>query len=151
MKKFFGILFLIIGVFGIGIGIVALTDLATRNRSLEGQIQNEFSETYNEKNNEQQAIGLVLIGCGLIFSILGAIMIASKSKKSKKSKNKITAIDNTQAANIAIPPIYNNLNTSTQSTKMDDVLNRIERLGKLKEQGLITDEEFQEQKKKCFL
>ena len=147
MKKFFGILFLIIGVFGIGIGIVALTDLATRNRSLEGQIQNEFSETYNEKNNEQQAIGLVLIGCGLIFSILGAVMIASKSKK---SKNKLTTVDNTQAANIAVPPIYNNLNTSTHNSKMDDVLNRIERLGKLKQQGLITEEEFQEQKKKCF-
>ena len=147
MKKFFGILFLIIGIFGIGIGIVALTDLATRNRSLKGQIQNEFSETYNEKNNEQQAIGLVLIGCGLIFSILGAVMIASKSKK---SKNKVTAIDNTQAANIAVPPIYNNLNTSMHNSKMDDVLNRIERLGKLKQQGLITEEEFQEQKKKCF-
>jgi hypothetical protein len=147
MKKFFGILFLIIGIFGIGIGIVALTDLATRNRSLEGQIQNEFSETYNEKNNEQQAIGLVLIGCGLIFSILGAVMIASKSKK---SKNKVTAVDNTQAANIALPPIYNNLNTSMHNSKMDDVLNRIERLGKLKQQGLITEEEFQEQKKKCF-
>jgi uncharacterized protein YnzC (UPF0291/DUF896 family) len=33
---------------------------------------------------------------------------------------------------------------------MDDVLNRIERLGKLKEQGLLTEEEFQEQKKKCL-
>ncbi|TDE05816.1 SHOCT domain-containing protein [Flavobacterium sandaracinum] len=147
MKKFFGILFLLIGVFGIGIGIVALTDLATRNRSFEGQIQNEFSETYNEKDNEQQAIGLVLIGCGLLFSILGAVMIASKSKK---SKNKLTTVDNTQAANIAVPPIYNNLNTSKQSTKMDEVLNQIERLGKLKQQGLITEEEFQEQKKKCF-
>jgi hypothetical protein len=147
MKKFFGILFLIIGVFGIGIGIVALTDLATRNRSLEGQIQNEFSESYNKESFEQQAIGLALIGSGLIFSILGVVMIASKSKK---LKNKLTTIDNTQAASIAVPPIYNNLNTSTQSTKMDDVLNQIERLGKLKEQGLITEEEFQEQKKKCF-
>ena len=74
-------------------------------------------------------------------------MIASKSKK---SKNKLTTIDNTRAANISVPPINNNLNTSTQNTKMDDILNRIERLGKLKEQGLITEEEFQEQKKKCF-
>jgi len=148
MKKFFGILFLIIGIFGIGIGIVALTDLAAKNRSLAGQIGNEYSDSYNEQRNEQQAIGLALIGSGLIFSILGVIMLASKSKK---SKTKLTAKDKIQTAYIPVPPVYNNLNTSIQNTKMDDLLNRIERLGKLKEQGLITEEEFQEQKKKCFI
>jgi hypothetical protein len=148
MKKFFGILFLIIGVFGIGIGIVALTDLGRRNSSFEGQIGNEFSESYNNESIEQQAIGLALIGGGLIFSILGVIMIASKSKK---SKTKLSAKDNIKTANIPVPPVYHKVNSSSQNSKMDDVLNRIERLGKLKEQGLITEEEFQEQKKKCFV
>jgi hypothetical protein len=148
MKKFFGILFLIIGVFGIGIGIVALTDLATRSRSLEGQIQNEFSDNYSTKNDEQQVIGFAFIGGGLIFSILGISLIASKSKKLKTiipTKNTI------QTANIPMPALYNNLNTSVENTKMDEALNRMERLGKLKEQGLITEEEFQEQKKKLKL
>lgn len=147
MKKFFGIFFLIIGVFGIGIGIVALTDLGRRNSSFEGQIGNEFSESYNNESSEQQAIGLALIGSGLIFSILGVIMIASKSKK---SKTKLSVKDNIQTASVPVPTVYHNVNSSSQNSKMDDVLNRIERLGKLKEQGLITEEEFQEQKKKCF-
>jgi uncharacterized alpha/beta hydrolase family protein len=147
MKKFFGILILIIGVFGIGMGIVALTDLGRRNSSFEGQIGNEFSESYNNESFEQQAIGLALIGSGLIFSILGVIMIASKSKK---SKSKISAKDNIQIATIPVTGVHDNFNAATQTSKMDDVLNRIERLGKLKEQGLITEEEFQEQKKKCF-
>jgi hypothetical protein len=148
MKKFFGVLFLIIGILGIGIGIVALTDLATRNRSLEGQFQNEFSENYSEKNNEQQAIGFALIGGGLIFSILGIIMITSKSKKSKE---KNAALDYMQTASIPIPSSQHNLNISTQNTKMDYALNQIERLGQLKQQGLITEEEFNDLKKKCFI
>jgi hypothetical protein len=148
MKKFFGVLFLIIGILGIGIGIVALTDLATRNRSLEGQFQNEFSKNYSEENNEQQAVGFALIGGGLIFSVLGIIMIASKSEKSKEKNDTLVYM---QTATIPVLSSQHNLNISTQNTKMDDVINRIERLGKLKEQGLITEEEFNEQKKKCLI
>lgn len=148
MKKFFGFFFLIIGIIGIGIGIVALTDLATRNRSLEGQFQNEFSENYSKKNNEQQAIGYALIGSGLIFSLLGIIMIASKSKK---SIGKNAELDYMQAVTFPIPSSQHNLNISTQNTKIDTALDQIERLGKLKQDGFITEEEFNDLKKKCFI
>lgn len=144
MKKFFGILFLIIGICAIGMGISALTDLAAKNKSLEMQIQNEFDDNYMERNNEQKAIGLVLVGVGTIFIILGVVMIASKSKTKHAASQQI------QPADLPIPLISNNSNHSLQNSKIDDMLSQIERLGKLKDQGLITEEEFQDQKKKCF-
>lgn len=42
------------------------------------------------------------------------------------------------------------LSTSSSKVVSDDLITQIEKLGKLKEQGLLTDEEFQQQKKKIL-
>lgn len=41
-------------------------------------------------------------------------------------------------------------NTNSSKIVSDDLITQIEKLGKLKEQGLLTDEEFQQQKKKIL-
>ena len=54
--------------------------------------------------------------------------------------------------NTAIEPVVNKepISTNTTTTLNDNVFSQIEKLGKLKEQGLITDEEFQQQKIKLL-
>ena len=47
--------------------------------------------------------------------------------------------------------IDNNKDTKPSSEINDDVFSKIEKLGKLKEQGFITEEEFTEQKKKILI
>lgn len=150
MKKFFGILFLLIGLAMIGLGIVALTNTATRNDSFEGQVGNEFSENYRSNSNEQQMAGVGLIGGGLIFFILGIVMVATKTKGQRKKEAELEVLRKIQLANNTSQSGQTNTtqtdNSSTQKST-EDKFGQLEKLGKLKEQGLLTDEEFQQQKK----
>jgi tetratricopeptide (TPR) repeat protein len=45
----------------------------------------------------------------------------------------------------------NNSSTAANSNAVDDLYDQLEKLGKLKEKGLITEEEFQQQKKKILI
>ena len=144
MKKFFGIIFLLIGLAMIGLGVAALVDANSRGNSFEGQIGNTFSEHYRQNNEEQQMAGAGLLGGGVIFFIIGIIMIVTKTKAQRKKETELEVLKKVQVSN----------NTSSQpdnSTKsMDDKVAQLEKLGKFKEQGLLTEEEFQHQKKKII-
>ena len=75
---------------------------------------------------------VIPIVIGILFSISGLIMIRAQKKKEEESAelNKILTT-----------------NISTQKTTSEDNFSKLEKLGKLKEQGILTDEEFQQQKK----
>src|ERR1043165_6967387 len=257
MKKAFGILFLIIGLAMIGLGIVALTDAASRNSTFDGRIQNEFSYEYRANNNAQQAVGFGLLIGGLFFFIIGIVMVAPKSSSQRKKEaeleamKRVQSINNseqttkTQQQNINVdqltkqainlynqkdyyaaisviqrtirihpsnhvlhfnlaclysltnnPESFSSLSTAIENGYMnfdtikssqdlvwlrshsdydefvkngykikakpsqkpvedalgrDDIYTQLEKLGKLKEKGLLTEEEFQEQKKKILI
>jgi hypothetical protein len=70
-------------------------------------------------------------------------MIASKSKNQKTKLCKI--ILNSYLCPTSVSYVILHFKTQNGWRAQS-----IERLGKAKEQGLITEEEFQEQKKKCF-
>jgi hypothetical protein len=153
MKKFFGILFLLIGLAMTGIGIAALTNTSTRNDSFEGQVRNEFSANYRSNNNEQQMAGLGLIGGGLIFFIIGVVMVATKTKAQRKKEAELDVLRKMQLANNVAPSGQTNKTqtaTSSPQKSTEDKFGQLERLAKLKEQGHLTDEEFQQQKKKIL-
>jgi hypothetical protein len=146
MKKAFGVIFLLLGLAMIGLGIAALTNLSTRNSSYEGEVRNQFSDSYRSASNGQAVAGLGLVGGGVVFFILGIVMVVSKSK-SQRIKDAELKFLKTMHAN-DLPP---QLTTKENKNSFNDaVFAQLEKLGKLKEKGLITDEEFQEQKKKLL-
>jgi len=143
MKFFFGILFLLIGLAMIGFGVAALVDANSRSNSFEGQIGNTFSYNYSKNIEEEQMIGAGCLGGGVIFFIIGIVMLVTKTKAQRKNEIELEVFKKVQSSNTSNQP-----NNSLKS--MDDKFAQLEKLGKLKEQGLLTEEEFQQQKKKII-
>jgi len=113
MKKTFGIIFLIIGLIMIVAGIAALTNSSTRNHSYEGQVQNEFSQNYRSNNNQQQAGGGALIVVGLVFFVLGIVMVATKSEKQRLKETELKVLKSMQATTPNAQPIQSNSNSNS--------------------------------------
>src|SRR6185295_3677416 len=147
MKKFFGILFLLIGLVMIGGGIAALTDANSKHNSVEGQFGEAFSNSYRERTNQQQIAGASASGVGFILFIIGIVMIASKSKKQKMKEMELATLKKVKSDNSLMHWEEKKVDASISH---DDMISKIEKLGKLKEQGLINEEEFQIQKKKIL-
>jgi len=113
MKKTFGIIFLILGLIMIVAGIAALTNSSTRNNSYEGKVQNEFSENYRSNNSQQQAGGGTLFVVGLVFFVLGIVMVATKTKKQRLKEAELIILKNMQSTTPTIQPIQSNLNSNS--------------------------------------
>jgi hypothetical protein len=145
MKKIFGIIFLLIGISLIGIGVETLTKSSTRDKSFEGRFRNEISENYRSDNNERQIAGISLIGGGFLFFIIGIVMLVTKTKIQRKKEVELEVLKKLELSLNSIQLGQTN-NSMTQKLPVEN-FEKIERLGKLKEQGLLTEEEFQQQKK----
>ncbi|MCW3072676.1 MAG: hypothetical protein JWO44_2566 [Bacteroidetes bacterium] len=92
MKKAFGIIFLLLGLGMIALGIAAITNVETRRSSVEGYFGSEFSDSYRRHNTEQQIVGTGLTVGGLIFFILGIVMVATKSSSQRKKEAELNSI-----------------------------------------------------------
>lgn len=86
MKKFFGVLFLIVGLFMLIGGVQFLSSVKTNQQSVEGQIGETVSHEYRSHNDERQIAGMALLGGGILFIIIGIIMVASKSNSQRKKE-----------------------------------------------------------------
>lgn len=137
MKKFLGVLFLVIGLFAIVSGIVAISSIETENRSLEGQVQSEFVEQYKTNQSQNQAAGGALAFSGLLFYITGIVLLVTKTKKQRVMEAELLILKN------------QNITTFVSETKEDNI-SKIEKLGVLKEKGLLSNEEFEKEKKKLL-
>lgn len=157
LNKTFGVILLLVGLCMVGFGIAALADVSTRNNSVEGMLANTFSPNYVSANHNEQIVGFILLGIGVILFIIGIIKLVSKGSTKMKEETENKESKKTQP----IETTQNSQGTKNESTNVkpiqtetnllsDELFVQIEKLGKLKEQGLITDEEFQEQKKKIL-
>jgi len=145
MKKFLGILILFIGLLSLIIGMACFIDAESRNKTLDGQEQNESSARYREDNNDQRSFGGVSAVMGLVFFIAGFSMVSAKTKNQKIKEAELEKLK----ANI------NKLGDLTEGDlqpvkNVNEVINQLEKLGALKAKGLLTEEEFQQQKKKLL-
>lgn len=86
MKKAFGIIFLLVGLFLIIGGVSVLSSVSTSQQSLEGQAYEAISQEYRSNNDDKQLFGMALIGGGAVLLILGIIMVASKSNSQRKKE-----------------------------------------------------------------
>jgi sortase (surface protein transpeptidase) len=145
MKKLFGILILFIGLLSLIIGMACFIDAESRNKTLDQQEQNEFSAQYRVNNNDQREFGGVSAVIGLVFFIIGFKMASTKTKSQKIKEAELEKLK----ANI------NKLGDLTEADlqpvkNVNDVISQLEKLGELKARGILTEEEFQQQKKKLL-
>jgi len=149
MRKIVGVIFLLLGLGSVGLGIAALTNASSRNNSYEGQIGNTLSQNYRSQTQQEQSAGVGFVVGGIIVFIVGIYLVVSKSKSQIKQEVELEVIKNMQKTENSKQP-EKETPTPPNNKSPDDKFSQIERLGKLKEQGLITEEEFQAEKKKIL-
>jgi hypothetical protein len=130
IRKFFAIVFILIGTFGIIIGIGVLTELSSRDRGFRSEFNENFDEAAFEANQNQRSIGSLSIVAGSVFLILGIVLLV-KTRKIKGGEK--------------ISP-----QSEIFFIQNENIIIQIEKLGNLKEKGLLTNEEFEIQKKKIL-
>ena len=141
MKKIFGICLLLAGLFLIGMGIIALTDFYSRSNTIENQLGDFFSENHRSRNTEQQVFGFLFLIGGTISFVSGIAMVSTKSRS---QLNKETELE-------LLKQHYSKGEKSNKFTGNETSnVNQLELLIKYRQQGYITEEEFQEQKRKLF-
>ena len=108
-----------------------------------------YNQVENRRNNEKQIIVSYLpylLIAGFILALIITSNIPSTPKKQKVKEMELPDIkkthDNSSPKPLEEKPITETVN--------DDMIGKIERLGKLKEQGLISEEEFQTLKQKLL-
>ncbi len=125
---------LFLGLAGIVFGIVRINELQDLKNSTAGTytyaIDKKFREDY--ENEKLLAIGFVVVG-GVLF-IWG--VTSSKRKQSVRIATKVSPTSPASTIVVSSP------------TKSPDTITQLERLAKLKEQGVLTEEEFQKEKSK---
>lgn len=91
--------------------------------------------------------GYSRIGGGFILPLLFCVFFVVFSILTLRFVNKNGAVHVSAQINTTTPEIK-----TTQKSKplSEDTLNQLEKLGELKKKGLITDQEFDEQKKKLL-
>jgi len=150
MKKVFGIIFLVLGLILVGGGIAGLVDLNSKNQTFEGRVSDAFNSSYRERNSDQKSASTAALAGGAILFIIGIVMLASKTNSQRNKEMDLAMLMQTARLNRTSAESENNKVTLQTDTKadLDEIIEKIEKLGKLKEQGLITSAEFEIQKAK---
>lgn len=79
MKKFFGVLLWLIGLFCISLGMFGMGNTNGERKCLESQI--EMIEEHQSKIDNEMVIGASIAFVGLLFSVVGIVLLATKTKK----------------------------------------------------------------------
>lgn len=144
MKKIIGIILIIIGLWMLIAGIIAVTNAITISETPGGRLIGVLNESYQNKIQLQQVIGIAFSVVGLVFTIIGIIMVSKPS-----TKTQMQAIRHQSPSG---PPVFNpNKNNPEPPVINNDKYQIIEKLAKLKDQGVLTEEEFLEEKRKILL
>ena len=104
--------------------------------------------TYDDCSEAQQSSNSLRtwsFGCGF-FGLL--LMYYANKSHSEAKKNEQT-MTNTNVPNVNVPPLPN-VNVKLPKEDVTDKFSEIERLGELKDKGLLTEEEFQAEKLKLL-
>lgn len=162
MRKLAKIYFLILGVSLIVIGIIQIKKTRDLNKNskilYERTIAIEgLEDMYGTKRHyepKQEWLYYFVVAGGVIFFIIGSVQIAKNSNPKRINEEDITELKTLMKENVSSQTGQNNPshtdNPPMQKTTTYDKFSELEKLGKLKEQGLLTEEEFQQQKRKIL-
>ena len=81
MKKFFGVLLLFIGLFLVALGMFGMGNTNGESKSIENQVQNEFIQDNQSDKEKELVIGGAVATVGLLFHIIGVVLLVTKTKK----------------------------------------------------------------------
>ena len=156
-------------IFGILIMLGSFVAMAAAYSAYRNDVYSDFGEFGGYIRHFSPGPYIGGIGFGFLLTLLGIIGIIATRKKPAPVVNVYQntpvqpqynqpPVNNTvhQNSQAAAPPVFNQQNTPPVSTAQkapalsSDVLDQLERLGKMKDAGILTDEEFSEQKKKLL-
>jgi hypothetical protein len=143
MKKFFGILLLIISMFLVNVGTGLLSYSDGRSNSVDGYVRTEFSESYRNEQDGAKIGGAILMVIGLSLFIAGIVLTASKSKAQRIMEAELNLY---RLSNETVAPQKKKKTDATDT----DVMDHLERLSDLKRKNIISEEEFTAQKKRIL-
>jgi hypothetical protein len=133
MKKFFGTLIQFVGLIMITVTSAALTDINNEKKNLLSQARTELDQDYRYSLESSQASAIFAGFFGLIIFIIGLIMLLTKSNKQKKLEAEI-----------------NILKHGKENSPKAETITELESLFELKQNGVLTDEEFIAAKRKIL-
>ena len=136
MKKFFGVVCLLVGLFGVAVGMFGLASTNAKSQSIEGQVENEFDEQYTSNRNGDLAIGGAIASVGAIFYIVGIVLLITKTKKQRIMEAELQLLKNNHTISI--------------KSNQEDAVSKLEKLVVLKQNGTLNQAEFENQKKKIL-
>ena len=138
MKKFFGALFLVTGMMMITAGTYIIRDLSSSTVTA-GQHQQPAAVA--GKIDIASGYGLIL--GGVIIFVTGLVLAITKTSAQRRKEAELEAFKNTFSNGYQ----QGHANAHIHS---DAAYGQLERLVKLKERGVITEEEFKRQKEKIL-
>ena len=151
MKKVFGIIFLVLGLILVGGGVAGLVDLNSKSETFDGRFRDAFNPSYRERNSDQKSASTAAIASGAILFIIGIIMLATNTNiQHKKEVDLATLMHNARLNRASLESANNEASQTNNKADLHEIIQKIEKLGKLKEQGLLTSEEFEFQKAKLL-
>lgn len=98
MKKFFGVVLLLFGLLLVAVGMFGMGNTKGEVKCIESQIQNEFSQQYKSKLENDLVIGGAVTTVGLLFNILGIVLLATKTTKQRKMEIELDILKNNKIA-----------------------------------------------------
>lgn len=94
MKKFFGVLLLLIGLLLVAIGMYGMGNTNGEIKGIESQIQNEFTQQYKSNIEKDLVIGGAVSTVGLLFNIIGIVLLATKTNKQRRMEIELDVLKN---------------------------------------------------------
>ena len=110
-------------------------------------------EDCNEAKQMSNSFRMWSFGCGFFGLIImyGAHSSYTASEEAKKARTQehVGPMNNEKLPNVNVSPLPN-VNVELPQEEVSDKFSEIERLGELKDKGLLTEEEFQAEKSKLL-
>lgn len=147
MKSVIGAIIVLIGLAMTIFGVGGFMQAANRENSLEHKIGSTVSSEYRENHDSEKMTfgGVAIVGVVLLFYGFSVRRSASREKLHKrhhKELKDIAAANQSNNTAPAPPPLV--------KKSEDDKLEKLKKLGELKDSGVLTQEEFEKEKAKLL-
>ena len=139
-QGFYGGFLLTVGIAILIYGINILNQLNAINTSLQGRIANALSNEYVVQSAHARSEGTTSCILGSIFIVVGIVLLAKKSSPEQRQSPVPALIQQ---------PQFETVQTS-QSNSSNEKYAQLEKLGRLRDQGILNDDEFQAEKKRIL-
>lgn len=137
MRYLANLISVLIGAFCIFIAVIAFNSVNNQQNQFGHGLSYELDQNYRNEIEKRQMLGAASGVVGGIFLIIGFIGFARRRNRKNKPINTKEVSSKNEESRLS-------------KSLTDDKLARLEKLANLKEQGILTEDEFLEEKKKIL-